>query len=73
MPRHPSEHTLTALPANIEDTATQLLAHDYVADRQLATVLYLALKLQRPLFLEGEPGTGKTEIAPPTNGTTAAR
>ena len=63
MPRHPSEHTLIALPANIEDTATQLLAHDYVADRQLATVLYLALKLQRPLFLEGEPGTGKTEIA----------
>jgi MoxR-like ATPase len=34
-----------------------------VADRQLATVVYLALKLQRPLFLEGEPGTGKTEIA----------
>ncbi len=54
---------MTSIPANIEDTATQLLAHDYVADRQLATVLYLALKLQRPLFLEGEPGTGKTEIA----------
>jgi MoxR-like ATPase len=34
-----------------------------VADRQLATCVYLALKLQRPLFLEGEPGTGKTEIA----------
>ena len=54
---------LSNLPANINDTATRLLAHDYVADRQLATVLYLALKLQRPLFLEGEPGTGKTEIA----------
>ena len=54
---------MTSIPANIEDTATQLLAHDYVADRKLATVLYLALKLQRPLFLEGEPGTGKTEIA----------
>nr|WP_246312404.1 MoxR family ATPase [Aquabacterium terrae] len=40
-----------------------MLAHDYVPDRQLATVVYLALKLQRPLFLEGEPGTGKTEIA----------
>jgi MoxR-like ATPase len=51
------------LPSSIDDTATQLLAHDYVADRQLATVVYLALKLQRPLFLEGEPGTGKTEIA----------
>jgi MoxR-like ATPase len=51
------------LPSSIDDTAAQLLAHDYVADRQLATVIYLALKLQRPLFLEGEPGTGKTEIA----------
>jgi len=53
----------TALPASIDDTQARLLAHDYVADRQLATVVYLALKLQRPLFLEGEPGTGKTEIA----------
>ncbi len=53
----------TELPASIDDTAAQLLAHDYVADRQLATVVFLALKLQRPLFLEGEPGTGKTEIA----------
>jgi MoxR-like ATPase len=51
------------LPSSIDSTAAQLLAHDYVADRQLATVVYLALKLQRPLFLEGEPGTGKTEIA----------
>jgi MoxR-like ATPase len=51
------------LPASIDDTAAQLLAQDYVADRQLATVVFLALKLQRPLFLEGEPGTGKTEIA----------
>lgn len=52
-----------ALPASIEETAAQLLAHDYVPDRQLATVVFLALALQRPLFLEGEPGTGKTEIA----------
>jgi MoxR-like ATPase len=51
------------LPTSIDDTQARLLAHDYVADRQLATVVYLALKLQRPLFLEGEPGTGKTEIA----------
>ena len=51
------------IPSSIDDTAARLLAHDYVADRQLATVVYLALKLQRPLFLEGEPGTGKTEIA----------
>ncbi|HEV8314801.1 MAG TPA: MoxR family ATPase [Burkholderiaceae bacterium] len=54
---------MTPLPTSIDDTAAQLLAHDYVAERSLATAVYLALKLQRPLFLEGEPGTGKTEIA----------
>jgi MoxR-like ATPase len=52
-----------ALPTSIDDTAARLLAHDYVAERALATTVFLALKLQRPLFLEGEPGTGKTEIA----------
>jgi MoxR-like ATPase len=51
------------LPADIDATAALLLAQDYVADRRLATVAFLALRLQRPLFLEGEPGTGKTEIA----------
>ena len=55
--------TPTDLPADIDDTQARLLAHDYVAGRPLATCVYLALKLQRPLFLEGEPGTGKTEIA----------
>ncbi|ODU11188.1 MAG: ATPase [Rubrivivax sp. SCN 71-131] len=54
---------MSELPQSIDETAARLLEHDYVADRQLATVVYLALKLQRPLFLEGEPGTGKTEIA----------
>ena len=53
----------TTLPTSIDDTAARLLAHDYVPERALATTVYLALKLQRPLFLEGEPGTGKTEIA----------
>lgn len=53
----------TALPTSIDDTLARLAALDYVADRELATCVYLALKLQRPLFLEGEPGTGKTEIA----------
>ena len=53
----------TAAPTSIDDTQAQLLAHDYVADRQLATCVFLGLRLQRPLFLEGEPGTGKTEIA----------
>ena len=51
------------LPASIDATAAQLVAHDYVPDRPLATALFLALRLARPLFLEGEPGTGKTEIA----------
>ena len=50
-------------PASIDATAALLAAQDYVADRQLATSVFLALKLNRPLFLEGEPGTGKTEIA----------
>ncbi len=54
---------MTDLPLNINDTQARLLEHDYVSDRALATCVYLALKLQRPLFLEGEPGTGKTEIA----------
>jgi MoxR-like ATPase len=53
----------TLLPASIDETAALLVAHDYVPDRQLATALFLALRLERPLFLEGEPGTGKTEIA----------
>ena len=53
----------TALPVSIDDTIVRLAGLDYLADRQLATCVYLALKLQRPLFLEGEPGTGKTEIA----------
>jgi MoxR-like ATPase len=51
------------LPDSIDATAQALLAHDYVAERELATTVFLALKLQRPVFLEGEPGTGKTEIA----------
>ena len=50
-------------PASIEETRERLLEEDYVADRQLATAVFLALKLERPLFLEGQPGTGKTEIA----------
>ena len=54
---------MRALPTSIDDTETLLAEADYVADRSLATVLFLALKLQRPLFLEGEAGVGKTEIA----------
>jgi MoxR-like ATPase len=48
---------------SIDDLQNALRTQLYVADRGLATAAYLALKLQRPLFLEGEPGVGKTEIA----------
>lgn len=51
------------LPATIDDTLTMLGGAGYVADRSLATVLFLALRMGRPLFLEGEAGVGKTEIA----------
>ncbi|MEP3526023.1 MAG: MoxR family ATPase [Hyphomicrobiales bacterium] len=51
------------LPQSIDDTLALLKGADYVTERALATVLYLALKLQRPLFLEGEAGVGKTEVA----------
>ena len=52
-----------ALPASIDETLALLRDASYVADRSLATVLFLALRLGRPLFLEGEAGVGKTEIA----------
>ena len=52
-----------ALPQSIDETVRLLDAADYVADRALATVLFLSLKMRRPLFLEGEAGVGKTEIA----------
>ena len=55
--------TATQLPASIDDTLALLDGQGYVGDRSLATVLFLALKLGRPLFLEGEAGVGKTEIA----------
>ena len=51
------------VPASIDDTVAMLAGADYVADRALATVLFLSLRMKRPLFLEGEAGVGKTEIA----------
>ncbi|WP_040486317.1 AAA family ATPase [Lutibaculum baratangense] len=51
------------LPATIDETSVLLADHGYVSDRALATVLFLALRMGRPLFLEGEAGVGKTEIA----------
>ena len=50
-------------PGSIEQTQALLEQANYVADRALSTTLFLALKMQRPLFLEGEAGVGKTEIA----------
>ena len=51
------------LPQSIDETLDLLTASNYVADRALATVLFLSLRMKRPLFLEGEAGVGKTEIA----------
>lgn len=51
------------VPQSVDDTEELLAAGKYVADRSLATATFLALKLERPLFLEGEAGVGKTEIA----------
>ena len=52
-----------SLPDSIEGCLSLLRRGDYVGDRSLATTLFLALKMGRPLFLEGEAGVGKTEIA----------
>ncbi|OYV33749.1 MAG: ATPase, partial [Rhodospirillales bacterium 20-64-7] len=51
------------LPGNTTETGALLSTQGYIADAALTTAVYLALRMQRPLFLEGEPGTGKTEIA----------
>jgi MoxR-like ATPase len=53
----------TSVPDSIDDTATLLAQADYVAERSLATAVFLSLRMGRPLFLEGEAGVGKTEIA----------
>ncbi len=52
-----------AVPNSVDATLDLLLKHGYLAERALATVTFLALKMGRPLFLEGEAGVGKTEIA----------
>ena len=53
----------TALPASADDVAARLGDTGYLSDDALATVAFLALRMQRPLLLEGEPGTGKTALA----------
>ncbi|MCO5084168.1 MAG: MoxR family ATPase [Rhizobiaceae bacterium] len=58
-----SEVSPRPVPQSIDETLEMLAGADYVADRALATVLFLSLRMKRPLFLEGEAGVGKTEIA----------
>ncbi|SSC73319.1 unnamed protein product [Ciceribacter sp. T2.26MG-112.2] len=58
-----AETSRTGLPGSIDPVIELLSANDYLAGRPLATVLFLALRMQRPLFLEGEAGVGKTEVA----------
>src|SRR5256885_15608436 len=54
---------MNTLPGSIDDAVALLARPDYVAERSLAAAVFLALKMSRPLFLEGEAGVGKTEIA----------
>jgi MoxR-like ATPase len=51
------------MPASVDEVRQALAAQDYLADEGLATAVFLALRLQRPLLLEGEAGVGKTEVA----------
>ena len=62
-----------SLPSSIDDLQQQLAEHDYIADAGLATSIYLALKLNRPLLLEGEAGVGKTEVAKVLAATTGTK
>ena len=54
---------MQTIPESIDATQALLSSADYIADRELATTVFLALKMQRPLFLEGDAGVGKTEVA----------
>lgn len=54
---------MAAIPGSVDDTIESLRGGNYLANRSLATALYLSLSLGRPLFLEGEAGVGKTEVA----------
>ena len=62
-----------SLPSSIDDLQQQLADRDYIADEGLATSIYLALKLNRPLLLEGEAGVGKTEVAKVLAATTGTK
>jgi len=58
-----NDSSVVVSPASVDATLDLLDGQDYVADRRLATAVFLALRLERPLFLEGEAGVGKTEVA----------
>ncbi len=58
-----SRRSAKLLVSSVDEIVSLLEGGDYVCDRALATTLFLALRLQRPLLLEGEPGVGKTELA----------
>ncbi|UCE31171.1 MAG: MoxR family ATPase [Burkholderiales bacterium] len=62
-PAAPDASKPPRLPEDVDGLLALLSAHDYVCDRRLATALYLSTRLDRPLFLEGEAGVGKTELA----------
>ena len=62
-----------SLPSSIDGLQQQLADHDYIADAGLATSIYLALKLNRPLLLEGEAGVGKSEVAKVLAATTGTK
>ena len=62
-----------AAPGSVDDVVAALAGEDYLADRGLATAVFLALSLEQPLLLEGEAGVGKTEVAKALAGTTGSR
>ena len=61
--RYPVHVWRELVPETVDDVRKGLADHDYLADEGLATSIFLALRLQRPLLLEGEAGVGKTEVA----------
>jgi MoxR-like ATPase len=63
MTTHATAGSPWSAPHTVDDVTAALAAHDYLADEGLATAVFLALRLQRPLLLEGEAGVGKTEVA----------
>ncbi len=65
--------TVTSMPASVDELQAALRNELYVADRALAMSIYLALQLKRPLFLEGEAGVGKTEVAKALSSALGAR